>query len=174
MKALKYVSLMFIAFVFIMGCSGNSGKLKTQPESVSKVAQQELIDNPSGYNIRYDWRIVVFDPKTDDKKILVDNYWSRVNDHETRAQIVNGNTSGKYDDDIIQVWAFYSNSGIREIGFPNDQLYGYVLYRQRELVSAKVVDEYTMRLISVVFTIAEIIQPQHLVSGCWGKNYYIC
>jgi len=54
MKALKYVSLMFIAFVFIMGCSGNSGKLKTQPESVSKVAQQELIDNPSDYNIRYD------------------------------------------------------------------------------------------------------------------------
>ena len=28
-----------------MGCSGNSGKLKTQSENDSKITQQELIDN---------------------------------------------------------------------------------------------------------------------------------
>jgi hypothetical protein len=147
MKTLKYICLFFIGFAFIIGCSGNIGKLKTQPESESKVTQQELIDNSSDYDIRYNRVVVVFDLNNDDKTILVENYWSRVNDHETWAQIVNGNTSGKYDDDISQVWAFYSNSGIREIWSPNDQFYGYVLYRQRELVSAKVVDEYTMRLI---------------------------
>jgi len=51
MKTLKYVSLMFIAFVFILGCSGNYGKLKPQSESDSKVTQRELIDNWSDYNI---------------------------------------------------------------------------------------------------------------------------
>jgi len=133
--------------IFIIGCSGNSGKLKTEPESESRVAQRELIENWSDYEIRYNRNVVVFDPNNDDKTILVENYWSRVNDHETWAQIVNGDTSGKFDDDISQVWTFYSNSGIREIRSPNDLFYGYVLYRQRELVSAKVVDEYTMRLI---------------------------
>jgi hypothetical protein len=146
MKNMMYIGLMLIAFAFI-GCSGNNGKLKTQPESVSKVTQRELIDNASDYDIRYNRNVVVFDPKNDDKTILVENYWSRVNDHETWAQIVNGNTSDKYDDDISQVWAFHSNSGIIETWSPNDQFYGYVLYRQRELVSAKVVDEYTMRLV---------------------------
>ena len=51
MKTLKYVSLMFIAFVFIMGCSGNYGNIKTQSESDSKVTQRELIDNWSDYDI---------------------------------------------------------------------------------------------------------------------------
>jgi hypothetical protein len=147
MNSKRLAGIAILILIFIMGCSGNSGKLKTQPESVSKVAQRELIDNSSDYDIRYNRVVVVFDPKNDDKSILVENYWSRANDHETWAQIVNGNTSGKYDDDISQVWAFYPNSGIQEIWSPNDQLYGYVLYRQRELVSAKVVDDNTMRLI---------------------------
>ncbi len=51
MKTLKYVSLLLIAFVSIMGCSANYGKLKTQLVSDSKVTQQELIDNWSDYNI---------------------------------------------------------------------------------------------------------------------------
>jgi hypothetical protein len=144
-KRLAIIAILIL--IFIMGCSGNIGRLKTQPDSVSKVTQRELIDNSSDYDIRYNRNVVVFDLNNDDKTILVENYWSRVNDHETWAQIVNGNTSGKHDDDISQVWTFYSNSGIREIWSPNDQFYGYVLYRQRELVSAKVVDEYTMRLI---------------------------
>jgi hypothetical protein len=144
-KILAGIAILIL--IFIMGCSGNSGKLKYQPESVSKVTQQELIDNSSDYDIRYNSVVVVFDPKNDDKKILVENYWSTVKDQQTWAQILNGNTSGKYDDDISQVWAFYSNSGIIEIWSRDDQFYGYVFYRQRELVSAKVVDEYTMRLI---------------------------
>jgi len=146
MKTIMYVGLMLIAFAFI-GCSGNNANIRNLSESESKVTQRELVDNSSDYDIRYNRNVVVFDQNNDDKTILVENYWSRVNDHETWAQIVNGGTSGKYDDDISQVWAFYPNSGIREIRSLNDQFYGFVLYRQRELISAKVVDEYTMRLI---------------------------
>jgi hypothetical protein len=53
MKTIKYVSIMLIAFVSIMGCSGNYGKLKTQNESKSKITQQELIDNWAKYNVYF-------------------------------------------------------------------------------------------------------------------------
>ena len=147
MKTLKYICLSVIGIASVMGCSGNHANIRNLSESESKATQQELLDNWSNYNIRYNRVVVVIDPKNDDKKILIEDYWSRVNDHETWAQIVNGNTSDKDDDDISQVWAFYSNSGVREIWSPDNQFYGYVLYRQRELVSAKLVDEYTVRLI---------------------------
>jgi hypothetical protein len=147
MNIKRLAGIAILILIFIMGCSGNYANIKNQSQDESKVTQKKLINNWSNYNIRYNSVVVVFDPKNDDKKILVENYWSRVNDHETWAQIVNGNTSGKHDDDISLVWTFYSNSGVREIWSPNDQFYGYVLYRQRELVSAKLVDEYTIRLI---------------------------
>jgi len=143
MKTLKYISLMFIAFAFIMGCSGNYGKLKTQSESESKVTQRELIDNWSNYNIRYNSVVIVFDQKNDDKKILVDNYWSTVkDDKETWTQLVNG-TKTLPNSSINQVWG----NEIREIWIPDNQFYGYVIHQPRELVSAQVVDENTVRLI---------------------------
>ena len=114
MKTLKYVSLMFIAFVSIMGCSGNYGKFKTQSESDSKVTQRELIDNWSDYDIRYNSVVIVFDPKNDDEKILVDSYWSTVKDQETWTQIVKGNTNATGHGFIYTVW----KNGVREIWFP--------------------------------------------------------
>ena len=141
MKILKYVSLLFIAFAFIMGCSGNSGKLRTQPESESKAIQQELNDNWSDYEIKYTNLIIVFDPKNDDKKILVGNYWRTVKDHETWAQLVNGNERlpwGYYN----QVWG----SEIREIWLSDNQFYGYVTHRPNQLISVQTVNENTVRI----------------------------
>jgi len=79
MKTLKYVSLMFIAFAFILGCSGTYGKFKRQSESESKVTKRELIDNWSDYDI---WlhhhsgykpprlTIIVFDTKKDHPEVF--------------------------------------------------------------------------------------------------------
>ena len=147
MKTIKYVCIMLIALVSIMGCSGKAGKIKTQSESESKVTQQELIDNASDYDIRYYRVIVVFDPNNDDKKILVPNYWSAVQDQDSWTQIIKGNTHGPFNNDIRRGWDPYSNSGVREIWSPDNQFYGYVLHGRRELVSAKIVDENTVRLI---------------------------
>ena len=141
MKTIMYVGLMLIAFVFI-GCSGNYGKLKTQSEKETKATQQELIDNWSNYNIRYNSVVIVFDQKSDDKKILVDNYWSTVKDQETWTQLVNG-TKTLPNRSINQVWG----KEFREIWIPDNQFYGYVIHQPRELVSAQVVDENTVRLI---------------------------
>ena len=143
MKTLKYVSSIFLSFVFIMGCSGTSGKLKTQSETDSKITQQELIENWSDYDIRYNSVVIVFDPQNDDKKILVDSYWSTVKDQETWTQIVKGNTNPTGKGWIYYVWG----NRVREIWVPDNQFYGYVIHQPRELVSAKVVDENTVRLI---------------------------
>ncbi len=141
MKTLKIIFLFFIGFAFIMGCSGNSGKLKTQPESDSKVTQQKLIDNWSDYNISYNHQVIIFDPKKDDKKILVDNYWGTVKDQETWTRLVNGNERLPWGY-TNQVWG----NEIREIWFADNQFYGYVTHQPNELVSAQIVDENTVRL----------------------------
>jgi hypothetical protein len=41
-KTLKYVSLMFIAFVFILGCLGTRTSIKNQSADESKVTQEKL------------------------------------------------------------------------------------------------------------------------------------
>jgi hypothetical protein len=80
---MKYISLMLIAFISIVGCMGTYGKLKTQSRNDSKVTQQELIDNWSDYDIWFKSAVIVFDPKNDDKKILVGSNWGTVKDQET-------------------------------------------------------------------------------------------
>lgn len=42
-----------LLFIFIMGCSENYGKIKTQSESDAKATEKELIDNWSDYDIRF-------------------------------------------------------------------------------------------------------------------------
>ena len=119
---------MLIAFVPIMGCSGYAN-IWNLLESESTATQQELIDNWSDYDIRYNSVVLVFDPKNDEKKILVDSYWSTVKDQETWTQLVNG-TNKLPNGQINMVWG----NPIREIWVSN-QFYGYVCnYRGMLLV----------------------------------------
>ncbi len=138
---MKYVSLLLIAFAFIMGCSGNYANIRNQSESESMAIQQELLDNWSDYDIRYTNLIIVFDPKNDDKKILVGNYWGTVNDQETWTRLVSGNERlpGSWQTNIV--WG----NQIREI-WVNNQFYGYISNQPLEQISAKTVDENTVRL----------------------------
>jgi len=144
MKTIKYVSVMLIAFISIVGCSGTYGKLKTQSRNDSTVTQQKLIDNWSAYDIWFKSAVIVFDPKNDDKKILVSGTWGTVNDQETWNGIVKENTTSHGN--ISPLWASYSMTRVREIWSPDNQFYGYIIHQQPDSVSAKVVDENTMRL----------------------------
>ena len=85
--------------------------------------------------------VLVFDPKNDGKKIVVDNYWSMVKDQETWTEVVSG-TETLPNRNISQAWG----NEIREI-WVRSQFYGYVTHQPRELVSAQLVDKYTVRLI---------------------------
>ena len=144
MKFTECISIVLIAFVSIMGCSGKSGKIKTQPKSESKITQQELIDNWSDYTIWLKSAAVVFDPKNDDRTILVSSHWGTVNDQETWTEIVKTNTTS--DGKISPVWADYSMTRVREIWGPDNQLYGFIIHQQRDLVNVRLVEENTLRL----------------------------
>ncbi len=144
MKTIKYISIMLIALVSIMGCSEKAGKIKTQSESESKITQQELIDNWADYTIWLRSAAIVFDPKNDDRTILVGGNWGTVKNQETWTEIVEANTTS--DGKVRPVWANYAMTGVREIWGPDNQLYGFMIHQQRDLVNARLVEENTLRL----------------------------
>jgi hypothetical protein len=158
MKTLKYVSLMFIAFVFIMGCAGNYGIFKRKTGSESKATKQQLIDNWSDYDIWLHYHsgykpprltIIIFDPKNDDRKISVGTNWRMVKDQEMWTEIVKTNTAS--DGEFTLVWDNYGHdysTGVQEIlGFDN-QLYGFIIHQQYAVSLQRVeqIDENTIRI----------------------------
>ena len=141
MKTLKFICLLFIGFAFMLGCSGTNANIRNLSQSESKAIQQELLDNWSDYDISYHTAVLVFDPKNDDKKILVGNYWGTVNDQETWTRLINGSERlpGSWQTNIV--WG----NQIREI-WVNNQFYGYISHQPTELVAARIVDGNTVRL----------------------------
>ena len=140
----KIAGLGILIFIFIVGCSGKAGKIKTQSESDSKATQQELIDNWSDYSIWLKSAAVVFDPKNDDRIILVSSHWGTVKDQESWTEIVEANTTS--DGKISPLWADYSMTRVREIRGPDNQLYGFIIHQQQDTVNVRLVEENTLRL----------------------------
>ena len=144
MKTFRYIILICYAFIFIVGCAQDSAHLKTQSAEQSKITQQELFNNFSDYTIWLRATAAVFDPKDDDRTILVGSNWATVADQASWEQIVKNNTTS--DGNITPLWANYAMTGVREIWSPDNQLYGYIIHQQGDLVSARVVDVNTMRV----------------------------
>jgi hypothetical protein len=152
MKFLKYICLLVIGFAFIMGCSGNYGEFIRQPGSESTVTQRELIDNWSDYDIWLIYRkdqlaAIIFDPKNDDRKILVEGQWHAVNDQEMWTEIVKSNTTSDGDFKIPGVYGD-GTSNVNEIWGKDNQLYGFIIYQayRVSLANVELVDENTIRL----------------------------
>ena len=145
---MKSLSILLIAFAFIMGCSGTSGTLKTQSESKSKVTQQKLMDNWSDYDIRYRNAVLVFAPKNDDRKILLGGkkgwWWVTIEDQESWTEFVNTNMTSQGD--FRPPVASYPMTGVREIWGPDNQLYGFIVHQQMDIVNPELVEKNTMRL----------------------------
>jgi hypothetical protein len=95
--------------------------------------------------------VIVFDPKNDDRKILVrsraGSNWSKVKDQEMWTEIVKANTTSDGEFNLVYANYYYSTRA-QEIWGPDNQLYGYVIYHGTlvEWVNAKLVDENTMQL----------------------------
>ena len=153
----RIAGILILIFTFIMGCSANFGNLKTQSEGDSKATQQELINNWSDYHISYKTSAIVFDPKNDDRKILLGGKqglsWVRIKDQETWTEFTKTNITS--NGDIIPVRfdrprtgakADFPMTGVREIWGPDDQLYGFIIHQQKDTVSTILVDENTLRL----------------------------
>ncbi|MDJ0819700.1 MAG: hypothetical protein QNJ58_26090 [Desulfobacterales bacterium] len=141
MKILRLAGIAILTLFLFMGCSGNNANIRNLSQSESKAIQQELLVNWSDLDISYHTAVLVFDPKNDDKKILVGNYWGTVKDQETWTRLINGSERlpGSWQTNIV--WG----NQIREI-WVNNQFYGYISNQSLELISAKIVDENTVRL----------------------------
>ena len=144
MKSVKYIIPIWCVLILIVGCAQDSAILKTQSTEQSKITQQELFNNFSDYTIWLRATAVVFDPKDDDRKIVVGGKWSTIKDQASWEQIVKENTSS--DGNVTPLWANFAMTGVREIWSPDKQLYGYIIHQQRDMVSARVVDVNTMRV----------------------------
>ena len=144
MKPIKCFSLMLMVFLINLGCSGNHANIRNLSESESQAIQQDLLDNWSDYHISYNRNVIVFDPKNDDKKILINNsiWWGAVNDQKTWTQIVNGTKTVPDRINLNQVWG----EPIREIWVHN-QFYGYVNHYRRDIVSAEIANENSVQVI---------------------------
>ncbi len=151
---IKYCAgLSILMILFVMGCSRNYGTLKTQSESDSKVTQQELIDNWSSYNIWVSYNrapylnLIVFDPKNDDREILVGSTWSKVKDQEMWTEILKANTTSEVD--YRSMGAFYDwPSGVEEIWGPDNEFYAFIIYQTSivDSIYSELADEKTIRI----------------------------
>ena len=122
-----------------MGCTGSYRK-KLQTID-SKVTHQELIDSWLDYNISYHERsyfgitVIVFDPKNDDKKILVGSHWKTVIDQKTWTEFANANTTSdgnfKLPRGKITPTQTSETTGVLELWGLNNQQYGFFIRQER-------------------------------------------
>ena len=153
----RLAGILILIFTFIMGCSGNSGTFIMQSEGDSKVTRQELIDNWSDYDISYRTTAIVFDPKNDDRRILLGGkkgwHWATIKDQGAWTEFAKTNITS--DGDIIPVRANDPMNaarddgfmtGVREIWGPDNQHYGFIITQEMDTVSTRLVDENTLRL----------------------------
>ena len=144
MKRYLLISLILAAFAVVIGCAGSYGKIKNQSRSESQVTQQKLIENWSDYHIWFRSAVIIFDPKDDDNKILVGNYWGTVRDQATWDRMVNQGTSGQGT--VSPLYANYAMTYVREIWGQDDQFFGYIIHQRSDLVSASVIDANTIEI----------------------------
>lgn len=155
MSRIRVSFIIIPIFALIVGCVENYGNVKTQSEDDSRVTEKELIDNWSNYYIWLNYskkpgiRLIVFDPKKDDRKIVVDTQWSMVNDQETWTKILNANSKNGKTFDLGGTTRYkHGTTRVKEIWGPDSHLYGYIMHEKGivEWVDAKLIEENTLKL----------------------------
>ena len=157
MNSKRLAGIVILIYIFIMGCTGTRGKLKTQSENESKVTQHKLIKNWSDYDIWLyyagaypppELRIIIFDTKNDNREIVVEQNAGmvKVKDQQMWAEVLKENTTS--DGDFRMEPAPYgwgSVISVLEIRNSGNQLFAYVVYHECCPVNARLVEENKMR-----------------------------
>ena len=144
MKTLKYICLLVIAFVFIVGCLEDYGLVERQTSTDNKMTLAELKENWEDYHIYYGKprfslpRNILFDPKNDETRVVGDG-WFKIADQKTLSETM---------ERIEITWA---NHEVMIVEGPDGRFFGY-MYRSwsewgNPIVSGyvgKLVDEHTL------------------------------
>ena len=137
MTIIRLTGLFILITAFIIGCSGNQGKIDKQWGVEDGMTLEELSENWEEYTIYYAYRwgsrpsAIMFDPKSDDKK-LVGESWYLIEDQETLSETIR----------IIKQQYDYARVGI--IQGPDNQAFGYIYYPHWVNLPITVVDEKTL------------------------------
>jgi len=121
MKTLKYVSLMFIAFVFFVSCSGDYGKLRFQNDTEGKMTLAELRKNREDYHVYWCTRAyqvpvaIMFDPKNDETRIVGDS-WIKISDQQTLSETIETIQSMQLNREVVIIEG------------PDGRFFGYMYY----------------------------------------------
>jgi len=126
-----------VIFALIIGCSGTYGNISRQTGTGDKVTLAELRQNWNEYDIYFGMRsgrwasAIMFDPKSNDNKLLGDS-WIKVEDQETLNKKIK-EIEGQYDYARVHI-----------IEGENNQVFGYMYYPTYLYVPVKIVDERTL------------------------------
>ena len=137
MSTNRLAGIVILIFVFIMGCSGGYGNLRTQTDHQEKMTLAELRENWEDYTIYYSYRwaskpsAIMFDLKNDDKKLVGDN-WHVIEDQKALSETIH----------IIQLQ--YDHCHVDMIEGPDNQFFGYIYYPHWLNLPVNVVDERTL------------------------------
>jgi hypothetical protein len=127
------IIILALTFVIAACASGNRKNLKRLRYNKEK----ELRQNWKDYTVykRYrdprSWQrgVVAFVYILDGKKVILDNRWIAVTSEDIKAESI-----------------LFSSTISAEIRGYNEEVYGYLIYRNRDLASVRIIDEQTVRL----------------------------
>lgn len=135
-KIIYRAFLTAVLVLIIAGCQGY-GKLKPQSRYGNDITIEKLKENWRDYTVYFAGYAVnnpsgiMFDPKNDNKKLLPSDRWTKIEDHETVAEVIGWiKIQNSYD--------FYPR--LHRILGPDDQLYGYLFTALNQLIT-KVADD---------------------------------
>ena len=133
----KLTGILILLFIFIMGCSGNNGKVRKQSGTEDTVTLAQLRDNWDDYNIYYGMRsnyradAIMFDPKNNGTRLTGDS-WIKIEDQKA------------LDEKIKEVQSLYNYKRVYLIEGADNQVYGYMYYPYQLRVPVEIVDERTL------------------------------
>ncbi len=121
MKTLKYICLLLIGIVFIVGCSGDYGTVRGQRSTDNKMTIAELKENWEDYDFyvgRQGGRIpknIMFDPKNDEIQLVGDG-WYKIADHQTLSETISAIQTNFYNQEVMIIEG------------PDKRFFGYIYY----------------------------------------------
>jgi len=116
---------MLVAFVSIVGCSGNYGKLKR----VQQPKETELKQDWQNYTVYYRRNLAFVYKIKNDQKIILDKRWVKIS-----------------SEDMMANSKILDSTWVKEIIGNNGEMFGYLVHRYHDLANVKIIDENTVQL----------------------------
>ena len=136
MKLSHITIITIISAIIISGCSGY-GKLVIKSKNDAEVNIEKLIINSNDYDIHYFGygkkfvSGIIFNPKRDNKKLLLGDIWVETNDQTTIADIVKRMKNSTFSEFIPTLYKILG---------PEDAFYGYLFTGWFHIVLKKIDD----------------------------------